>query len=322
MSDEEPTDRASDDSTDAPTDGQVDRWELWTKVALGLAVMMACAWVVVLQRPGLLGVQVHAMVIPTLGALTLPVLAWGLFRTLFRPPVIRTGRTVGFFVLLATGYVGNVPIFAPPLATADWTSTNRYLLPFEGEWMVLAGGDEKDHNYHATTAAIRWAYDFATTRNGKRHALDGEELEDWYCVGEPVYAPTSGKVVRATHDFFDNDPGEISGESVFGNHVVIEAGEDEYVFIAHMQRNSVTVRAGDEVTTATEIGKCGNSGRTVEPHIHVHAQDSLDFPIAQGLPLRFSDYQVNGERVEKGMPVGASDWDALDGQMVKNLSER
>jgi hypothetical protein len=314
--DEAPADDA------ASNESNEDRWEFWAKASVALFGLMMVAWVLVFLRLDLFSVQVHAMVIPTLGALTLALLAWGLIRALFKPPAFRKSRTIAFVLLLATGWIGNRPFIAPPLATDDWQSDQRYVLPFEGEWMTLAGGPQRDRNYNATTAAIRYAYDFTKVVDGKKFALDGAKNEDFHCWGEPIYAPTGGQVVRVKNDVVDNTPGEVTSNEIFGNHVVIEAGESEYVFVWHLKHRSVRVKAGDEVSPSTVIGECGNSGRSVEPHVKVHAQTELDFPIAMGLPIQFSEYSVDGELVGEGMPRGSTDWEELDGQMVTNRAER
>lgn len=298
------------------TEADANGWEWWTRLSLVLAAVMLIAWVAVFARIGITSVKVHAMVIPSIGALTLPFLAWGLLRTLFRPPALRRSRTVAFFVLLFVGYIGNVPFFAVPLETEDWSTDLTFHLPFDGEWTTLAGGDDLDTNYHATTAALRWGYDFTPLREGKKFQLDGAKPSHFHCWGQPVYAPVGGKIAQAKNDVIDNDPGELASDSVFGNHVVIKAHDGVFVFVAHMQKDSLTVRAGDEVEPLQKIGACGNSGRTVEPHVHVHAQDRLEFPIAMGLPLRFSDYSVSGKTVDSGMPSGASEWSAVDGDLV------
>jgi hypothetical protein len=331
MSDETPEVDETPESENAPpeapeaaeTEEVEDRWEFWAQGSLVLFGLMVVAWGLVFARLGIFSVQIHAMVIPTIGALTLALLAWGLIRALFKPPAFRRSRTIAFVALLITGWVGNRPLIAPPLATDDWTSTHRYLLPFDGTWATLAGGRAKATNYNATSAAIRYAYDFAKVVDGEKFKLDGARNEDFYGFGEPVYAPTSGKVMEAVSDVVDNTPGEVDPANVFGNHVVIKAGESEYVFVWHLQHGSVTVKAGDEVTPATVIGKCGNSGRSLEPHVKVHAQDRLDFPIAMGLPIEFSDYDVvHGKRTSKGMPYGSSEYGALDGLFVSNVAER
>jgi murein DD-endopeptidase MepM/ murein hydrolase activator NlpD len=297
-------------------------WELWTKVALMMGVIGAVSWAVVLLRLGESSVYAYAFVIPALGALSVPVMLWGLIKTVFNRPVFRGPRTVGFGVLLAVGLFGNTPYFAVPLSTEDFQSAHTYRLPFEGEWAVTAGGDSTKTNYHATTPTYRFAFDFTPVVDGKRHKSEGKELSDYYCYGEPVFAPASGEVVRVENEHKDNgsDASDVQfdAQSVMGNHVVVRIDDDEYLFVAHMKEGSIPVDNGDQITTGQEIGKCGNSGRSLKPNVHVHLQNSKEFPVAESLPLIFSDYVADGEPVDKGMPQGPADPESRFGQRVKN----
>jgi murein DD-endopeptidase MepM/ murein hydrolase activator NlpD len=43
------------------------------------------------------------------------------------------------------------------------------------------------------------------------------------------------------------------------------------VELAHLGNDSVTVKAGDAISSGHVIGAVGNSGNTTEPHLHIHA---------------------------------------------------
>ncbi|HVX57111.1 MAG TPA: peptidoglycan DD-metalloendopeptidase family protein, partial [Candidatus Saccharimonadales bacterium] len=45
-----------------------------------------------------------------------------------------------------------------------------------------------------------------------------------------------------------------------------------FVILAHLEQGSILVRPGERVSEGTEIGRCGNSGNTSVPHLHIHAQ--------------------------------------------------
>ena len=55
----------------------------------------------------------------------------------------------------------------------------------------------------------------------------------------------------------------------------------------HLRRSSVCVGLGDRVRAGDQIGECGNSGNSTEPHVHVQVTDSVDWAVARGLPLAF-----------------------------------
>ncbi len=76
-----------------------------------------------------------------------------------------------------------------------------------------------------------------------------------------------------------------------GNHVVIEIGPEKFVLLAHLMKDSVVVREGDPVRRGDKIARCGNSGNTSEPHLHLQVQNRADFD-APGLrthPIFFSN---------------------------------
>ena len=281
-----------------------DAWEWWVRSALVLGGVAVIGWLIVFLPTGDLTLYTQIFGLPALGAMTLPIAVWGMMRTAFNPPVFRISRVVGFGVLLVIGFFSNVPIFAVRLSNADWESDHSYRLPFDGEWRTLAGGADVERNYHATTAAYRWGYDFAPFKEGERYAGEGEELSDYYCFGEPVLAPAPGEVLVRKDGNKDFPPRDFDQTSVLGNHVVLKVNRGEYLFLAHLKKGSIPVEAGAEVERGAKLGECGNSGRAVEPHLHVHLQDRLSFPVARSLPLRFSDYVADGEPVDRGMPVG------------------
>lgn len=82
--------------------------------------------------------------------------------------------------------------------------------------------------------------------------------------------------------------------AIAGNHVVIAlepAGP--FVLIAHLQRGSVSAVVGSVVLAGENIGSCGNSGNSTQPHVHVQVTDSTTWPTARGRPIVFERPQVN-----------------------------
>jgi murein DD-endopeptidase MepM/ murein hydrolase activator NlpD len=100
--------------------------------------------------------------------------------------------------------------------------------------------------------------------------------------------------------------------------VVVRVAKDEFLYLAHLKNESVAVKVGDEVSAGDKLGECGNSGRSLLPHLHIHLQNSGDFPVAESLPLEFSNYIADGEPVAEGMPLGSANRADPLGQRVKN----
>lgn len=166
-----------------------------------------------------------------------------------------------------------------------------YRPPFDGEWTVVNGSPDKRYSHSWFPVRQRYAYDFVVTDDAGSTQDDGDELESFYCFDEPVLAPAGGTVVRAKDGHRDHhrttgwiDPLQYR---LAGNYVVIEHADGEYSFLGHLKRGSICVESGDRVEPGQEIGRCGHSGNSSEPHLHFHVQDHPIPYIGAGLPVRF-----------------------------------
>jgi murein DD-endopeptidase MepM/ murein hydrolase activator NlpD len=77
-----------------------------------------------------------------------------------------------------------------------------------------------------------------------------------------------------------------------GNYVVIGHAGGEHSLLAHLREGSVTVGAGDHVTSGQRVGWCGHSGNSTEPHLHFHVQDRASFYRGMGLPVAFTSVDI------------------------------
>lgn len=193
-----------------------------------------------------------------------------------------------------------------PSEYAGYDTRTALRLPFDGEWLVFWGGRGVEQNYHAAAPDQRFAYDFVVVRDGRSHEGTGERNEDYHCFGLPIQAPGDGVVALAVDGEPDQPPGHMDPGAGAGNHVIIDHGNDEFSFLAHLKQGSITVEAGQTVEAGDVIGACGNSGHTSEPHLHYHLQRDAVFHAGaggEGLPAQFLNYLADGERVERGEPV-------------------
>ncbi|SES85921.1 M23 family metallopeptidase [Anaerobranca gottschalkii] len=176
----------------------------------------------------------------------------------------------------------------------------EYNLPFLGEWIVYNGGTNKENSHSWDIINQRYAYDFIKIdSNRSSHKSDGYSLEDYYCYGEPIVAPADGQVVELKTNVADaKKPGtmliDFLSKDIRGNYVIIKHAEDEYSVIAHLIPNSIVVKKGQYVKKGQLLGKCGNSGHSTEPHLHFHLQNKQSFYFAKGVPIKFSNIQING----------------------------
>ncbi|WEJ34170.1 M23 family metallopeptidase [Devosia sp. SD17-2] len=184
----------------------------------------------------------------------------------------------------------------------DYETKAELSLPFKGEWFVVWGGRTLEANYHAANREQRFAMDALIMRDGKTHAGEASVLENYYCWDEPILSPGKGTLVAVVSDLPDNPIGETDAANPAGNHVVIDLGNSEFAFLGHMREGSISLEVGDEVTTGQELGRCGNSGNTSEPHLHLHLQTTTDLTDGEGLPAFFVNYTADGKPVERGEP--------------------
>jgi len=132
-----------------------------------------------------------------------------------------------------------------------------------------------------------------------------EPPEIFVGFGRPILAPVTG-TVELVHDREPDHEGRRSplalvpymlgapqrarrgAAGLAGNHVVIAiSAEGPYVLLAHLQSGSVQVRSGQLVTLGMPVARCGNSGNSTEPHLHLQVSNSTDWTSAQVLPFAF-----------------------------------
>ena len=196
------------------------------------------------------------------------------------------------------------------------------VLPFDGPWRVENSPARRVPSHGTDLFGSSYAIDFvgvdergrtAHTRDW-RTVLATEAPERFVAFGRPILAPVAGTVV-AVHD------GEVDHEArrspltlaayalsqasrvrggppaIAGNHVTIaQAGGDGFVLLAHLQRGSILVSVGDHVAEGRPVARCGNSGNSTQPHLHLQAMDDADPSVARGLPISFRHFRERARR--------------------------
>jgi hypothetical protein len=196
-------------------------------------------------------------------------------------------------------------------------TAQQYHLPFEGRWFALQAGDTPNVNQHMTLRAQWFGIDFGKLGGPSGRALvrtNGATVEDFYCWGADVLAPVDGTVTGIIDDLPDLPVGQKDPAHALGNHFVIQAAPDQFVYLAHFQRGSVAVKPVQAVKSGERVGRCGNSGNTDFPHVHMHVQDSAVFDTGQGRNIVFSgiDVELAGKRFTN------VDWPMISGLFIRN----
>jgi len=181
------------------------------------------------------------------------------------------------------------------------------IVPFRGhgivgqDW-VTSGGHRDFSNAFAVDL------DGLDQKDGELSEANENAADAGY--GREILAPAAGTVVYARNDVPDSmHPEEEPDDNYYralhdpvmayaGNCVIIDHGNSEYSVMMHMQPGSVTVTVADRVATGQVIGRLGNSGDSVGPHVHYELQSGPRLWQYQSLPFRFQNIDAPLHRGE------------------------
>lgn len=168
-------------------------------------------------------------------------------------------------------------------------------LPFDGRWFVVQGGDTLNVNHHMQVKAQWFGLDFAKLGGALGNELakpNPSRVDDFYAWGADVLAPADGEVQAAVDGISDNALGARDAEHPGGNYVSIKISPGRYLFLAHLRQGSLMVKPGQHVVRGQVLGRCGNSGNSDYPHLHLHIQNLPEFGAGEGQNPIFSSIDV------------------------------
>jgi hypothetical protein len=124
-------------------------------------------------------------------------------------------------------------------------------------------------------------------------------LSSYAYYGTEVLSVAAGTVVR-THDGEPeqtppNPPSTFpTPDSAGGNWVMVDLGDGNCAFYAHLQQHSLAVHVGDRVRKGQRIGLLGNTGNSTAPHLHFQISSNASPLDSNGLPYRFAHFGSTG----------------------------
>jgi hypothetical protein len=210
-------------------------------------------------------------------------------------------------------------IVGPPLAGAGWVAANGCCNPD-----IVHRGSVQSVNgalYDSQRFAIDW---MRLDEQGRLVHGDESDARNYTDYGADVLAVADARVVSTLNNLDDQvpgrlpDPSTITIDTVDGNHVVLDLGGGRFAFYAHLQKNSVRVKPGDEVKKGAVLGKLGNTGNTSAPHLHFHVMNSPSPLASDGVPYLIDGFDFAGQvdiAAFEAAPSLAGDWGK--GRMAK-----
>lgn len=141
-----------------------------------------------------------------------------------------------------------------------------------GKYYVLQGGSSAITNPFHAAGGTRLAFDIVKL-NAFGNRADGiapRSLAAYQIFGDRLYSPCAGRISSVQDGLPDNAPGRPDAEHPAGNHIVLQCADTE-ILLAHIKRDSTRVKAGQVVFGGELLGEVGNSGNTLEPHLHISA---------------------------------------------------
>ena len=236
-----------------------------------------------------------------------------------RPPGVELPRSLQHRLSFTS-----VPAFPPPLDAPVITGRTPVDLeeaillgaPLRGDRWLVGGGCCFPPSYHraatlpvngAIHAPERFAIDFVQLNDdGRLFEGPRDQLSSYDYVGADILAVADGTVVRTQDGLPEQVPGSFApgatAATAGGNYIVIDIGNGNYAFFAHLQPGSLRVDVGDKVTKGQVIGLLGNTGNSDGPHLHFHVMDG-PLPLASnGLPYRFESFTSEGTSAEPRRP--------------------
>lgn len=191
--------------------------------------------------------------------------------------------------------------------------------PVAGRWLGLNSPQDKVPSHGVHTLGQTYAIDLIhdPDGSGRRPLSRGIGMhppQEFVSFGQPVFAMVSGEVVRVSQWRRDHESRsslfailfllveaairELGGAGfIMGNHVVIRGANGVHAVVCHLQRGSVSVKIGQQVVAGQQIGLCGNSGNSSEPHVHAQLMDRANLNTAFGIPMAFKDTTIDDAHI-------------------------
>lgn len=169
------------------------------------------------------------------------------------------------FVLFAVLDILAIASYYPSGNTLDVTFPLK-----SGTYYVLQGGASIVTNPFHAQGSNKLAIDIVKLNSlgNRADKIVPQTLSAYHIFGEKLYSPCQGSILKVRNSLPDNSPGNPDTEHPEGNYIVLRCLMGD-ILMAHLRRDSVKVLPWDAVTRGQPLAEIGNSGNTLEPHLHI-----------------------------------------------------
>jgi hypothetical protein len=129
-----------------------------------------------------------------------------------------------------------------------------------------------NESYHLDEDGFgNFAWDFELTdENGFWHTGTGWQNTEYLVWDAEVFLPTGGTVIDVVRDAPDNQPGTYE-DNATNNMVGVHLYGEYYLYLLHFRQDTIplAIEPGVVLAAGDYLGRVGNSGVTLEPHLHM-----------------------------------------------------
>lgn len=188
---------------------------------------------------------------------------------------------------------GVARVIGPPLRGGNWWAAN---------------GPSNHSGHRRTLIAVdgkaripeRYATDWSKLQNSGLLEGDGSKNSSYFSYGAEVLAVADGTVVSLLDGLPENSPDAKSYpvamnlKNMGGNNIILDIGQKQFAFYAHLQPDTVRVKVGDHVVRGQVLALVGNSGNATAPHLHFQLSDANSELGTEGLPFVIDSLELVG----------------------------
>ncbi len=146
--------------------------------------------------------------------------------------------------------------------------------PFRhGKYAIQQGGDNAIGNAaHRRNIPASLAMDIVKLNANNRRCTRffSKDVQDYVIYGDTVISPCDATVLIASDGINDNVPPVMNTGNRGGNYIILRK-DDVNIILCHLQKSSLMVHQGQRVHTGDPLGIVGNTGYSIEPHLHIQA---------------------------------------------------